>query len=107
MSIYLPHTDRDGVPIPNHLGWVRSLTRLLCTLNGGATYYRAFGAWINQHAQLIEEPVHVVVSFTEHKELTPEVREFINWFAEDTNQEAVMVEWDGTIHFYEPKRAPA
>jgi len=98
--LYIPQRDRHGAPLADHVEWMKDAARLLCKLNGGATHYRATGMWLNDDDQIIEEPVHVIVSFTEDEFISVSIRQFIERFAIQTDQECVLTEFDGALEFH-------
>lgn len=108
--LYLPERDREGKEVPNMDFWVKEACFLLCLLNGGATHIKAQGVWyVAETDQVVSEPVHIIQTAIDPAKFLKEialVRLFTERFGRETNQDAVAVEFDNTLHLIKARQEP-
>jgi len=101
VAIYIPSTTNHNVTASaEQIGkWTQSAKILLANLFGGFTATTGQGGYVSQKHGLIEESVTIVASFTDENGLTkmPEIRALARQIANDMKQEAVSVEFAGTL----------
>ena len=103
LTIYLPDRDCNGHPIEQPERWTTEAQLLFTTLFGGCTTFVGTGMWHDKvSGTFIEEATTIVSSFVdpiEAKKYEDTIRAFIRSFLKETNQEAVAVEYDGSLYF--------
>ena len=102
IKIYIPSTHDVTTPIDNKKH-VDDVLGKFADLFGGATSYRATGAWRStSNAQLILEKVTIVESFCDTEKLTAQldkVIELAQSLRDEMKQEAIAVEVNGKLGF--------
>lgn len=110
LSIFIPNKDQAGRRVPKIKLWVREAAYILTTINGAATCVAPAAAmWQNtETGDLIEELTQVVYSYCDPAIMEVNdhlIYEFLQRFMEETRQQCVAVEYDGTLRLLTPTRS--
>lgn len=108
VTIYVPGTTGRTTPDPEaQATWVDMVLEFLAVQFGGGTADApSTGAWMSPEHGLIKEPVVKVYSYTNVEGLQngiSAVLEFVGRIAREMGQEAVSVDFDGSLRFVTPE----
>lgn len=102
LRLYIPDRDKHG-DLYASKDWIERARFLFTTCFGGCTTTYGDGMWRNEDTgQYIEEKTAIITAAVSHKRLTTyliTVRRFIQDFIATTHQNAVAIEYNGTMHF--------
>ncbi len=104
LALYLADRDRHGNPVRDFAGWADEGARVLATVAGGVTRLPVSrGYWLSHaNGKLIYEATEILFSFVEPAALRQRFRvfsDFVCRYGIEANQEAVAIEYDGSLHF--------
>ena len=101
LRIYVPSTV-DVNNASDNSAAVAGCLSFLSGIFGGATAFRASGAWVSDSAGLVLEDVTICYAFTNFRGLRRGRRAVLDYakkLRDDMGQEAVSVEIDGRLYF--------
>lgn len=101
-TIYLPGSDRNSQAVSDIERWIEEVLFLLTDINGGATRLApAMGIYRTRGGEIVRETTHIVYSNIDPGRFAMNqgaIRDFIQRFVQGTDQESVLVEFDGALH---------
>ncbi len=101
IRLYIPSTVSVDKKINNEQ-YVKDTLSLFSDLFGGATSYRAIGAWTSQAKGLVTENVTIVESFARSKEVEAGLEAVLKYAISLKKlllQEAISLEYDNKLYF--------
>jgi hypothetical protein len=111
ITIYIPDRDCFEQEIPDICKWIDEAAYILVSIAGGATVLPGRGMYLNRiTGKIINEQTALVYANVEHEHLLQNrslITDFIDRFGRETNQDSVLVEYNGQLYFITDfERAP-
>lgn len=100
-KLYIPSTINVNERT-NSKKYITQALKTFSTLFGGATSYKAIGAWVSNSQGLVTENVTIVESYASADQVEnglQTVLELANTIKHDLSQEAVSLEYDNKLYF--------
>lgn len=99
IAVYVP-SDVNGREVDNSV-YVHEVMKKLSQMFGGATAYKACGAWISEEKGLIVESVTIVYSYTNNitNDDIDNVIKVCEHIKKEMKQEAISLEVSGSLYF--------
>jgi hypothetical protein len=111
VAIYVP-TMRDNKAIPPDVreAWKEKAVHALIDLCNGCTEYKCHGSYLDRHGEIQRETVTKIESYYGPAERESDIRAGLVSLAESMaralGQEAVAVEFNGVLEFWNAQREP-
>lgn len=104
IKVYIASKDKNGDLIDNKVRatTINNTIKTFSTLFGGATSYNALGSWVNSDNKLMVEPVEIIESYFDSKDINAKLStalKHIHEVKKELNQEAVSIEYNNKLYF--------